>query len=350
MTLESSCSAPYDDSEVVISQRSEQDTLDAAYLRVIASQLCFNADMQPVQQVIRTPFIHRTESAECTVAENPGGLALWITVKAINAAAAERHFSPDHNNKFQTSGEEWYADHRSGFQETVDLDFSTYFSACLANAVVEEYYLPKVPQAGLTLTDWASLIGQGWFAKLANTLAFGPPNIYTTLGLITPDYAPGAFKQALNDRLNLKLKSLFEVSQQTEPSEQGQLPPVTIVTALREELRRRRRGEHTCPGALKSVAISEELTKDPRVKLFIEEAGLKLQSTGDTAHSRYALASSAITQTLQAFSQALRSYDEQFGTPAVSLEALQRASRDRSPVVSHVKRKPLGLLAAYKPS
>lgn len=351
MTMESSFPTPYSDSEVIRPQRSEQDILDAAYLRTIASQLCFNTDMQPVRQVARTSFIHRTETAERTVSENPGGLALWIAVSGINAVAAWRHASSDHkNNCFQTSAEEWHADHVSGFQPAVDLGFSIYFPACVANAVVEERFLSEVSQSGLTLSDWADLIGQGWFAKLTNTLAFGPPNLYTTLGLTAPDYAPGALKQALNDRLKLELPNLFEASKKPRPSDQEQLPipAINVVTALRETLHERRREGHICPGALKSMVISEELAKDDHVRFFLEAAKMEFQPAVDTAHPRYKLVSSTITQTLQALAQALRDYDRQFGTPAVSLSSLHEASYDRKPAVSHTKQKPLGLFAREK--
>lgn len=216
--------------------------------------------------------------------------------------------------------------HKSGIAE---LGFTWHFAPALAKVVMDDVVdagaLEKSEVEDWTLTDWANVIGSGWFSRVAHSLAYTANGEYEQFGRQYWDYQKGSFKQKINrNQPNLSEdQPAFEPVLLTEP-ETGEVftaarPSKPLVKYLRSRLAEV--GNSTgCPVARISAAIPTSMaTTDPHARNLINNnhAVINHERSNDT-ETKLRLDWSPIDATLAVLADKLESYEQLHGTPYIS--------------------------------
>lgn len=208
-----------------------------------------------------------------------------------------------------------------------DVTFPWHFAAGVASSVVDVFAdngnIPVNEAKNMTLTDWAGIIGTGWFSDICHSLAFARNGLYNSFGSNFLDYQHNGFTKHLSGEIkdfptNL---SLFEVAARQEPEDgytylaAAAAPDLLKITRATMD-RSRSAG---CPVARHATALFPAmLTDDPHTKNLIDTKRLHIKE--DTGQSDKVIATqdySAIDYSLMVLAAKLEHYDVLYGTPRV---------------------------------
>jgi hypothetical protein len=270
-----------------------------------------------------------------TATYNPAGISLYAATESICLPFKKQEGRQVAKNYgVSDSG----LDTASRFFEVAagfgDLDFSWRFAPAIANAVAWTFLDKGIITAdqhhGLTLTDWANVIGTGWFAQLAESLAYTHNGVYRSFGSRASHYNQSSFQTALRETTTLDAKDdLFDVSEQVEPNDGYIYHTATISEAVCQALRRalhrnapkqmRRNASPGCPGARHTISLYPHMIEtDPHVASLIG-SGI-MQVVPERSNERRVMVRqeySAIEIALATLAFKLQHYENLYGTPKV---------------------------------
>lgn len=253
----------------------------------------------------------------------------------------------------------WRANQEGTFEEGFgDVDFTWKFAGCLASELaqvfVDEGVLTPEQRDAFTLTDWADMIGSGWFSKLVHVLAFAPNGVYGNVGSAPGDY----LRKAIGNRLKATWQlaesdfpadgKIFDVRRRYEPHDghtyiTAELKP-EVVHILRQSLIAN--GDSAgCPVARNATRLTrDQLKKDPHARRLVNTGQLiVVEGRSTETHVHVTQGYTAIDQTLMFFAAQLRQYEAQYGTPEMSY-----VTKDNETMLhvttTHASREPVGLL------
>lgn len=213
-----------------------------------------------------------------------------------------------------------------------DTDFVGHFAPAVAAGIVDLFtrsdVLSSKQHESFTLTDYANVIGTGWFSAIMHDLARTSNGAYGGHGRESYSYTYNALTQLFERTLRLKASdTAFTVKETLEPEDGYIYHAAQTTAALRLALRQRLRKNSVastrgCPVARHNVTLDTALIESsPPLQHFLESdeivaSGKELRST-DRQH--YILPHSAIDLSLIQLADRLIRYDDRFGTPRPTL-------------------------------
>jgi hypothetical protein len=224
----------------------------------------------------------------------------------------------DHANKFDTF--------QAGFG---DPDFPWHFAPAVAAAVAHEFEavgaLTPEQHREMTLTDWANIIGSGWFSDLIHSLAYTSNGVYGAFGNEVSNFRPGALLEFINGRVPA-IDKLFDVEVATEEATGEQYLIAKATKALKVGLRsliRDKSNSVGCPVARLGSRLPEVLVdRDQHVLKLIKLGELSIGEDADPTDDeiRVTQEETAIDDSLTVFADLIDRYERQFGQPKVVVD------------------------------
>jgi hypothetical protein len=279
--------------------------------------------------------------------ENPAGVSLWLaaTNMGVNRATTV-------NGKY-VGGQSTREANWTGVQPPtkrepeIDLHFPIYFAAGMANAVaeffVEQGVMTEEQRQQMSLTDWANIIGTGWFAKIIQDETLTAFATHGTYGKDVVDYREGGWRERLASTNGVgRVATLFTMDKRTEPHENGREYTTARLSKPVVQGFRSRMGDDDagCPVARTSTKIFEHmLTSDPHAMALVESGRLEVGDSDGKGMVRVRQDMTIIDDTLIVLADWLERYDNKYGTPMVMPDGS----------VVHEKRPPVDALRGPMP-
>lgn len=277
---------------------------------------------------------------------DPSTVALYVTSAHLANGIPQRD-DIRHDPRFAVSRSDVSHGGDFAFEAGIgDLNFTWHFAPALAKAAVHEMveagFLDEGEVAEWRLSDWADIIGSGWFSRTAHTRAYTRNSVYGSFGRAARDYKPGALKRTLVgvgcDELRGP-ESLFDLTERIEPEDGTThltaFPSKQLTAALRRQLSLSPQATNGCPVARFSTRMPRALfEEDVHAQRLVDTAVAEVvPERSDDDEVMLRLNWSPIDATLATLANKLDQYEELYGTPAVT----QYTSMTRLPgyVISH---------------
>lgn len=294
---------------------------------------------------------HREEQ----IIRNPAGCALYMAMSQIIRQLPGRE---TFIRTFGMNASDLHeAAHFTHLHGLADIEFPWSFGAFTANAVADffvgEGVITQEQKNNFTLKDWANMIGSGWFSRLVHLLAIAPNGAYGRNGSDIWHYDTNYLhKELVTLSVNSDLGPIFEYKAQTE-SDEGITYDTAVLSreaimTLRAALARNG-NSLGCPVARYSVALDENMVRDPHVQNLIDRGTLTIvPERSDNGTVRLTQDWSAIDKTLSLFAAQLDIYQTVYGNPVIVLDEKSWktavATAPPPPRIRHTSAEPQNLL------
>ena len=288
------------------------------------------AAQQPAQLSLSPNSTMPRGASESQLQKRRSRISLMMATFAVMKIIPERGDTVDNPDYNISESETDLASAQNVFQSGLgDQTFPWHFSAALASQAVDRLVysgeLPELAARNMTLTDWANIIGTGWFSNLAHSLAFARNGFYNIFGKDHTSYQHNALIKHISSwthglRPNIYL---LEVDKQFEPLDGKDYLTVAASPALLKAVRATMQKDRSigCPAARHATRLFPSmLTEDPHTKHLLETQRLYVKSEGEEApDGKIGVVQeySAIDQSLIVFAKKLDEYDTLYGTPAL---------------------------------
>jgi hypothetical protein len=310
---------------------------------------------KPIERLDDHDIYPYTLSTETAPGLNNSNLALYHVLNKFTKQVPYRTGrSKAFDDQYGISQQDKQSTTRIGLLESGfgDMTFSWQFAGGLANATVQSFVedgkITPEQAAQLTLSDWANVIGSGWFAALAHSFAFTDTNVLKQFGGKANDFADSAFKKYLAGSLGQEVLDpefkLFMVEERLEPQDNTMYLAASIHPRLKGILRARLRnspGSIGCPVARKSIVDSAEAAQsDPHIQKLIGLVRMTVASVDDNTEAAvYKQEYTAIDRTLIFIGHQLDSYIALYGTPV-----LDQDTESKDVKLTHQSLSPINIL------
>lgn len=210
-----------------------------------------------------------------------------------------------------------------------DPDFSWHFAPALANSVtlqmVQDGEINVEQQQGLTLHDWANIIGSGWFSALIHRMAYTRFGTYGQFGTRHQHYQAYGLEKYLrevtNDPKHFRT-DLFNFSEAYEPEDGYTYKVATLSDNCKASLQSRMKKDDDtratgCPAARHNFSLDvDTIDNDRHVQALVDRGQLAIKGTANAlGHRQASLELSAIDHALAAQADLLDRYAYNYGTP-----------------------------------
>jgi hypothetical protein len=239
-----------------------------------------------------------------------------------------------------------------------DRQFPWHFSAALANGAVQSFvvdgHLTNRQASRLTLTDWANLMADERFSRLAHAFAFTANGVYQNFGQAVEDYRQGSLREKLYNvfpSVSLERKP-FLTGYQLDPADGNWYLAARMHPSLRSGLRKKMQDSNNstgCPVARRSARVPASFPRtNPHLARLAKAGILSVTPEVDGRRVQVEQEQTAIDRTLQLIAGRLALYDQQYGTPV-----FRRHPNDPNILFGtrHARRKPTqALWRAHEPT
>lgn len=240
------------------------------------------------------------------------------------------HEDITHDPRYGLDKQDIRQGYRYAYQSGVgELAFTWHFAPALAQAAVRDMvdtgHLDQQDVDTWSLSDWANIVGTGWFSRTAHTMAYTRNGIYRRFGSSPHSYEEGALQRALQGSgIPIETnETLFDIQERYEPEDEQvyvtAFPNKKVRAALRAELELSDRPTGGCPVARFSTMLPHDmLAADPHAANLIHDNIAEVvpeRATEDEAMLR--LPWSPIDATLAVLASKLEQYEELHGTPKI---------------------------------
>lgn len=233
----------------------------------------------------------------------------------------------------------------------VDVEFPWHFAPAIANASVDQFVEDGVitadDKSDMSLTDWAEIIGSGWFAGLLHDMTFTERTTWGDLGKLPKHYVKGGLLNHMQYKRIVRSDEpspVLEYAVKVDEEEAIEYATTSLSKLVKAELRDRMHdsppGSVGCPVARKSVKLPRgQFEHDSHVKNLVGYGTLRVvEERSDDNFVCLVQDFTTIDRTLQTIATQIENYDANHGTPVVVREESPRT-------LIHEHREPLGLFS-----
>lgn len=207
-----------------------------------------------------------------------------------------------------------------------DPDFPWHFAPPIAAAVAHTFEAEGIitpeEHKGMTLGDWANIIGTGWFSDLMHSMAFTSNGVYMTFGKNFEQYGPDSLRSMLARNDIHYDGHAFELTQQEEPQTGEVYWTADLKKPIKVALRRKitdKKYSVGCPVAREGTKLHEDLLENPHAKALLECGQIKVSKDADPTDDdiRVEQEYTAIDISLMVLAEQLERYSRIYGEPVV---------------------------------